>query len=78
MSTNTKAEKSGAAAVEFVPLLCPQCLGLVGEVDYGHVRLLCLKCQLRTIFLRPKLSKIPRGMVYVVILSSESYTPGVV
>lgn len=60
---------------DFVPLLCPQCGGIVGELVAGQVRLLCTKCRLKTIFTRLESEKLPVGVIYLVIAPGDGYTP---
>jgi len=80
MRTNPNTGKSDPApqspAKQFVPLLCPQCEGIIGEMASGQVRLLCVKCKLKTIYHRLESAKLPGQVVYLVIAPSDEYTPG--
>ncbi len=75
--TRKDSSNAGAApAKDFIPLLCPQCGGLIGELSTGQVRLLCLKCKVKTVFSRLETDKAPYPIVYLVIAPGEGYTAG--
>ena len=67
--------ESKPSAKEFVPLLCPNCGGIIGEMVNGQVRLLCVKCKLKTIFSRLESDKLPGQVVYLVIAPGDDILP---
>lgn len=79
MRTNVEKtdSESKPSAKEFIPLLCPQCGGIIGEMSSGQVRLLCVKCKVKTIFSRLESDKLPARVIYLVIAPGDGYTAGV-
>lgn len=55
----------------FIPLLCPRCGGIVGEMASGQVRLLCSKCRVKTIFTRYVNDKIPERVIYLIVVPGD-------
>jgi len=62
----------------FVPLLCPKCSVIVGEMISGRVRLLCTRCRIKTTFTRMEDDKLPPRVFCLVVLPGDGYTPGAV
>jgi hypothetical protein len=63
---------------EFIPLLCPKCGGIVGEMASGQVRLLCSRCKSKTVFTRRITDRLPKHIIYLIVVPGDEYNPGAV